>query len=150
MGGFFFVWWGRNKIYDKTEKLWIIRDAGNSKIKSDEIKSKTMWVSEKVKVMKLNINGGNIIKVINIHAASIVKYAAKILVWTKEDLQAKNRKTREIMTMQDRLNPRQDAAWLYVKRGRRQRLYKRMSKLGTKVQKKGWSSQIGTALHWCL
>ena len=47
------------------------------------------------KMLKSKLNGGNIIKVINSKAVSLVRYGAGIIEWTKDELREIDRKTRK-------------------------------------------------------
>ena len=62
------------------------------------------------------LNGGNTITTINSWVVSLVKYSARILKWTKDELKVMNRKTRKIMTMNRIYNPQSDTGRLYIPR----------------------------------
>ena len=67
-------------------------------------------------VMRSKLHGRNKIKATNTWAVSLMRYGAGIIKWSKEELQAINRKTRKIMTMNKELHPRSDVARIYVAR----------------------------------
>ena len=61
-------------------------------------------------------NGGNRIRPINSRAASLVRYSAGILKWTKDELKAMDRKTRKIIAMTRIYHPQSDTDRLYIPR----------------------------------
>ena len=67
-------------------------------------------------VMRSKLHGRNKIKATNTWAVSLLRYRAGIIKWSKEELQAIDRKTRKIMTMNKELHPRSDVARIYVAR----------------------------------
>ena len=52
-------------------------------------------------ILKSSFSGGNIIRVINSRAVSIICYGAGIINWTKEELRNIDRKTRKLLTTQN-------------------------------------------------
>ena len=67
-------------------------------------------------MLKSKLNGGNLMKAINTYAASVVRYTAGIVKWTKEELEALDRMTRKQLTLYGALHPRSDVDRLYVDR----------------------------------
>ena len=61
-------------------------------------------------------NSGNTIRPIKLRAASLVRYSAGILKWTKDKLKAHDRKTRKIMAMNRMYHPQSDTVRLYIPR----------------------------------
>ena len=55
-------------------------------------------------------------KAINARAASIVRYGASIINWTKTELRSVDRKTRKLLTIYEALQPRADTDRLYIKK----------------------------------
>ena len=51
------------------------------------------------KLASSKLDDGNTIRTINSRAVSLVRYSARILKWTKDELKVMDRKTRKIMTM---------------------------------------------------
>ena len=67
-------------------------------------------------MLKSKLNGGNLVKAINAYAASVVRYTAGIVKWTKEELETLDRMTRRQLTLYGALHPRSDVDRLYVDR----------------------------------
>lgn len=67
-------------------------------------------------MLKSKLNGGNLVKAINTYAASVVRYTAGIVKWTKEQLEGLDRMTRKQLTLYGALHPRSDVDRLYVDR----------------------------------
>ena len=67
-------------------------------------------------ILQSKLNGGNIISAINSRAVSIVRYEARIISWTKMELEELDRKTRKLMTMYGAQHPKADADRLYLQR----------------------------------
>ena len=63
-----------------------------------------------------SLNAGNSIKAINAIAVSVIRYRAGIVAWRINELEAIDRKTRQLLTMYRRLHPRTDVDRLYWKR----------------------------------
>ena len=65
----------------------------------DEIQKEHYYRVRQLKSLKLN--GGNTIRVINSRGASLVRYSAGIVKWTKDELKVMDRKTerRKVVTM---------------------------------------------------
>ena len=78
-------------------------------IKHDEMKEqlKEEYTRSVRNVLKLNLNGGNIISAINSRAVSIDRYGAGIIKWTKNELEELDRKTRKLMSMYGAQHPKQ-------------------------------------------
>ena len=51
------------------------------------------------KYTKVKVNGENIISAINSRAVSVVRYRARVIIWTKMELEELDQKTRKLMTM---------------------------------------------------
>ncbi|XP_047481697.1 uncharacterized protein LOC125034100 [Penaeus chinensis] len=87
-------------------------------IKHDEMKELLTkeYIRRVRNVLKLKLNGGNIISAINSRAVSIVRYGAGIIKWTKNELEELDRKTRKLMTMYGAHHPKADVDRLYLKR----------------------------------
>ena len=54
------------------------------------------------------------LKGINIWAASLIRYSAAVLDWTKEEKQSIDRKTRKLITMHEELHPKSNTNRLYI------------------------------------
>ena len=88
------------------------------KVKEKEMKEvlKAEYLRRAKLVMRSRLHGRNKIKATNTWAVSLLRYGAGIIKWSKEELQAIDRKTRKIMTMNKELHPRSDVARIYVAR----------------------------------
>ena len=58
------------------------------------------------KVLKSNLNGGNLVRGVNTWAESLLRYSAAFFSWRKSELQAINRKTRKLFTIYGALHPK--------------------------------------------
>ncbi|XP_077972208.1 uncharacterized protein LOC144427222 [Styela clava] len=67
-------------------------------------------------ILKSKLNGGNIIKAINIRAVSVIRYSAVFIGWSKNNLEKLDRKSRKLLTMYGMLHPRGDVDRLYLPR----------------------------------
>ena len=78
-------------------------------IKHDEMKEqlKKEYIRRVRNVLKLKLNGRNIISAINSRAVSIVRYGAGIIKWTKNELEELDRKTKKLMSMYGAQHPKQ-------------------------------------------
>ena len=92
-------------------------------LETDQIRHKEM--KEKVTkeyftrvraVLKSKLNGGNTMKAINTWAVPIIRYNAGVVVWTKEEVEKIDRKTRKMFTVYRALAPRASVARLYLPR----------------------------------
>ena len=61
------------------------------------------------KILKSKLNGGHIIKAVNLKAVSIVRYGAGVIDWKKDELKEMDEKTRTLFTIYRALHPRPDA-----------------------------------------
>ena len=68
------------------------------------------------------LNDRNKIIVINTWAASLMRYDAGIVKWTKSELDETDRKNRNVMTLNKELYPRSDVGRLYGKKNRIDRM----------------------------
>uniref|UniRef100_A0A2D4LXB3 Uncharacterized protein n=1 Tax=Micrurus spixii TaxID=129469 RepID=A0A2D4LXB3_9SAUR len=68
-----------------------------------------------MKILKSKLSGGNTIKAINIWAIPVIRYTSGIVDWTQAELQAMDKKTRKIMTM-NALHPHSEIDRLYLPR----------------------------------
>ena len=68
------------------------------------------------KLLRSELNGGNLIAGINAWAIGIIRYGAGILDWTVGELRDLDIKTRKMMTMNGCLHPRGNVARLYLPR----------------------------------
>ena len=65
-------------------------------------------------VLKSKLNGGNLVRGVNTWAVSLIRYSAAFVSWRKSELQAIDRKTREMFTMYKALHPKSDVDRLYI------------------------------------
>ena len=68
------------------------------------------------KILKSKLNGGNIVKAVNLSAVSMVRYGAGIIDWKKDELKEMDKKTRKLFTIYRALHPQADFDKLYLKR----------------------------------
>ena len=68
------------------------------------------------KVIRSKLNGGNIMRVINSWAVSLLRYSGGVVRWTKVELMNLDRKTRKLLIVQDALHARADGSRLYLMR----------------------------------
>ena len=70
-------------------------------VKHEEMKGqiKKEYIRRVRNILKLKLNGGNIISAINSRALFILRYRAGIISWTQIKLEELDRKTRMLMTM---------------------------------------------------
>ena len=68
------------------------------------------------KLTSSKLKSGNVITAINSRAVSLVRYSARIINWTREELRRMDRKTRKIMTMNRLYHPQSDVDRLYILR----------------------------------
>ena len=87
-------------------------------IKHEEMKDQETkeYVRRLRTILKSKINGGNIISAINARGASIIRYGAGIIGWTKAELQALDRKTRKMLTIYRAHHPKADIDRMYLRR----------------------------------
>lgn len=62
------------------------------------------------------LNAGNVIKIINSWAVSLLSYSGGIVNWTKSGLAELDRKTRKLLTIHGALHPRSNVTRLYLPR----------------------------------
>ena len=68
------------------------------------------------KLLRSQLNRGNVIAGMNAWAVGIIRYRAGALDWTKEELKSIDIKTRKLMTMNGSLHPRGNVGRLYLAR----------------------------------
>ena len=68
------------------------------------------------KVLQAKLNGGSIIKGINIWAVSFLRYSAIFMDWNCTELTQLDRRTRKLMTMHNALHPKSNVDRLYIPR----------------------------------
>ena len=66
------------------------------------------------KVLKSNLNCGNLVRGVNTWAVSLLRYSAAFVSWSKSELQAIDRKTRKFFTIYGVLHPKVDVDRLYI------------------------------------
>ena len=77
---------------------------------------KTVYLRRAHKVLGTNLNGGNIIKGINIWAVSLLRYSAAFIDWNCTELTQLDRRTRKLMTMHNALHLKSYIDRLYIPR----------------------------------
>ena len=68
------------------------------------------------KVLKSELNGGNLVRGVSTCAVSLLKYSTAFVSWTKSELQAIYRKTRKLFTIYGPLHPMSGVDRLYIPR----------------------------------
>ena len=68
------------------------------------------------KVLKSQLNGGNLVRRVNTWTVSLLRYSAAFASWRKSELQARDRKTRTLFTIYGALYPKSDVDRLYMPR----------------------------------
>ena len=66
------------------------------------------------KVLKSKLNDGNLVRGLNTWAVSLLRYSAAFVSWMKSELQAIERKTRNLPTIYGALHPKSDVERLYI------------------------------------
>ena len=74
------------------------------------------YVRRVKKVIRSKLNGGNMVRVINSWAVSLLRYSGGVVRWTKVELMNLDRKTRKLLIVQDALHARADGSRLYLMR----------------------------------
>ena len=64
------------------------------------------YIKKLRKVLKLKLNGGNLVSGVNTWAVSLLRYLAAFVSWRKSELQAIDRKTRKLLTIYGALHPK--------------------------------------------
>ena len=79
-------------------------------------KVKSEYIRRVKKLLRSQLNGGNVIAGMNAWAVGIIRYGAGVLDWTKEELKNIDIKTRKLMTMNGSLHPGGNVGRLYLAR----------------------------------
>ena len=66
------------------------------------------------KVLKSELNGGNLVQGVNTWAVSLLRYSAAFISWRKSELRAIDRKTRKLFTIYGGLHSSSDVDRLYI------------------------------------
>lgn len=74
------------------------------------------YVRRVKKVIRSKLNGGNMVRVINSWAVSLLRYSDGVVRWTKVELMNLDRKTRKLLIIQDALHARANGSRLYLMR----------------------------------
>ena len=85
-------------------------------IKDTEMKGKirSEYVRRVKKILKSHLNSRNVVTAINSRAVSILRYSARIIGWTEEELKNLDRKTRKLMTLHCMFHKKGDVDRLYL------------------------------------
>ena len=73
------------------------------------------YVRRVKKLIRSKLNG-NMVRVINSWAVSLLRYSGGVVRWTKVELMNLDRKTRQLLITQDALHARADGSRLYLMR----------------------------------
>ena len=71
------------------------------------------------KVLKSKLNGGNLVRGVNVWAVFLLRQSAAFVSWRKSGLQAIDRKTRKLFSIYGALHPKSDVDRLYIPRRRK-------------------------------
>ena len=74
------------------------------------------YIRRLTKVLKSELNGGNLVCGVNPWAVSLLRYSAAFVSWRKSELQAIDRNTRKLFTIYGALHPKSDLDRLYKPR----------------------------------
>ena len=90
---------------DKGYKYLVILEANN--IINTEMKDKIQkeYYRRVTPLTSSKLNGENIIRAINSRAVTLVRYSARVLKWTKDELTVVDRKAQNMMTMDRMYHP---------------------------------------------
>ena len=69
------------------------------------------------RILKSKLNGMNVIIAVNTWAMSVLRYEARVISWTKAELESIDRKARKQMIIYGMLHPHTDVQRLYLPRG---------------------------------
>ena len=78
-------------------------------------KVKAEYLRRTRKILESKLNSGNLFKVINTGAVSLLRYSTAFIDWTKEEALEIDR-TRKLLTTHKTHHPKDDAQWLRIKR----------------------------------
>ena len=79
-------------------------------------KVKIEYIRRVKKLLRLQLNGRNVVTEMNAWAVSIIRYGAGVLDWTREELKSIDINTRKLMTMNGSLHPRGNVGILCLAR----------------------------------
>ena len=102
----------RLKEGDSYKYLGVIQADGKKHHERKE-KVKIEYYRRVRKILETKLNGGNITG-INIWATSLLRYSAAFLYWSGAELEQIHRRTRQLMTMHQALNPKSGIARIYL------------------------------------
>ena len=68
------------------------------------------------KLLETNLNSGNVFKVNNTWAVSVVRYSAAFLGWSRLQLEEIGRRTRKLLTMYNGFHPKSNVDQMYPSR----------------------------------
>ena len=96
--------------------LGIILQADQIRYTEMKKKVRTEYLRRVRKVLETKLNGGNIIKGINIWAVSLLRYSAAFIDWNCTELTQLDRRIRKLMIMHNALHPKSNVDRLYIPR----------------------------------
>ena len=79
-------------------------------------KVKSEYIRRVKKLLRLQLNWGNVVAGMNAWAVGIIRCGAEVLDWTKEELKGIEIETRKLMTMNESLHLRGNVGRLYLAR----------------------------------
>ena len=79
-------------------------------------KVKSEYIGRVKKLLRLQLNGGNVIAGMNAWTRGIIRYGARVLHWIKEEVKSIDIKTRKLMTIDRSLHPRGNVGRFYIAR----------------------------------
>ena len=81
-----------------------------------KLKVSKKYIRRLRKVLKSEVNGGNLIRGVNTWEVSLLRYSATFVSLRKSELKAIDRKTRKLFTIYEALHPKSDIDILYKPR----------------------------------
>ena len=100
---------------DSYKYLGVIQ-ADETKHHETKEKVKTEYYSRVRKILETKLYGGNIVTGINTSEISLLRYSSAFLDWTGAELEQMDMRTRKLIPMDQALNPKSDAARIYLSR----------------------------------
>ena len=68
------------------------------------------------KVLRSKLNGGNLVRGVNTWAVPLLRHSTAFVSWSKSELQAIDRKARNLSTIYAAVHPKSDVDRLYISR----------------------------------
>ena len=104
------------KLLEEGESCKYLGILGVHKFLEEKMKLNVLkeYVRRLRKVLKSKLNGGNLVRGVNTWAVFLLRYSAAFVSWRKSELQAIDRKTRQLFTISGVLHPKSDVDIIYT------------------------------------